>query len=495
MVLTTSNGANGTITTGTMSLANVGNVTLDATGQITLKGSVTGILNSFQQKNASQVLIGFSGVGGSAVTLSNSNGSSTGFQFASPVRLAQNAIFNTSVGTSVIFSSTIDSDANNALKSLLITSDNGQFTFGGNIGATAGAGSLQSFNIVPSTGSLTVGNGQVTFDTGVSNINTAGGVSIKFNTILKSSSATFKDSSSAIQFSGDVSGQTPLTSNLIFDTPSSISVGSLGQNATGTGASLKDISFLATTNNPLSFIAGAISAQSISTPGSVRFGGNFQVTGTQTYTDAGGAAGDNDINIQSVGNISLSTISAVNDITLNTTGTGQITLGNANATGAASLAHNGILSFTGTNFTADSLSETSTLSSNVVFGPTVGEVLVQLTTGNFLLNNNALLGSDVRVKTLSANGTVQFSGLVDSSSAIRRNLSIDSRSTLTFSKNLGATNRLGAVAVNSGNSQVLQGLVSNGTIRASSFDSGVVANDISMLQSQDYDTAAGLNLT
>ncbi|MFZ9794483.1 MAG: beta strand repeat-containing protein, partial [Gemmataceae bacterium] len=327
-----------------------------------------------------------------------------------------------------------------------------------------------------------------------------------------SSSTTFNESTGSIQFYGDLSGGSLLGNDVVFAGVGAIKFGSMGQNSTGTGFALQDIEFSGiNSSTPDSFLTGKIafptlktipsgniSAQSISTQGGVRFLNTVNIPGTQTYNDAGGAVGDNNISLAATGDITMPSISAVNKITLNTTGTGQIILGDAIATGLVDLTHGGNLSFTGTSFIADSLIEASNPSTNittVLFGANTGEALVQLTNGNFLINNNVTLTGDLRVRTQSGNGSITFSRTVDSSSATRRNLSLESNGVVTFGNNLGATQKLGRIAINETNNQTLQGLVVNGTISASSFSSGIVANDINILQQQTYDAVEGLSLT
>jgi hypothetical protein len=147
-VVLTTTGAQGTITLGKMDLNLLGNVSLDASSDVTLKGSVTNILNSFNQKAGTKVVVGYTN--GSAITLSNTNGSSTGFIFSSPVQLAQALTINASTGTPVTFQSTIDNSQASKTQALTITTTNADVIFNNKIGATASLGALLSFSVTTS---------------------------------------------------------------------------------------------------------------------------------------------------------------------------------------------------------------------------------------------------------------------------------------------------------------------------------------------------------
>lgn len=333
LTLTTSGGS---ISTGNMKFASTGNVTLNATnpstGQINLKGSITDILNSFNQINATKVVVGTSTSG--AIVFSNKNGSATGFVFNSPVELAESLTINGSTGTPVTFMSNINNSQASAVRPLTVNTINANITFKGNIGSDNTLGAILGLTV------KTTGSGIVIFDALVTDIKTSGAISVTGPALI--SNATTKINAGSISFVGDLSSASGTNVNLKLTTTGALSFGSIGQSATGgTTTQLGTITLLGT---PTSFTSGAINAISLSTSGSVTISGNVNITGTQNYT-----AGN--LDLASTGSITMADVVIVGDIILdNNPGAGDISFGGINASGNVSFDHGGNLIFKGANF-------------------------------------------------------------------------------------------------------------------------------------------------
>jgi hypothetical protein len=307
LTLTTSGGL---ISTGKMDLASIGNVTLNATnvstGQINLKGSITNVLNSLNQINATKVVVGSATSGG--IVFSNTNGSSTGFVFNSPVELAESLIINGSTGTPVTFMSTIDNSQASAVKALTVNALNANVTFKNNIGSSGTLGAILGLTV------STTGSGVIIFDSNVTNIKTSGAISVSGNAIISNTSTAINAGS--VSFTNDLSSASSTNVNLSLTSTGTLSFGSIGQSATGgTTTQLGTITLFGT---PTGFTSGAIKAVSLTTSGAVSISGNVNITGTQNYT-----AGN--LNLKSTGSITMADVALVTDITLvNNPGAGNI---------------------------------------------------------------------------------------------------------------------------------------------------------------------------
>ena len=442
---------NNTIKTGAMNLANLGNVILGTTGtgtlgEISILGSVSNILSNFIQEAGTKVLVGSST--GGVVAFSNVNGASTGFSFASPVSLVQSMTITGSSGTNISFLGSIDSDS--VTRSMTLSTSNGQISFSGNIGSTTSLGTVD----------ISANNsGKVVFNVGATAVTTSGGLKVTGNAVVQSTTGTtFTETVSDIQFVNDLSGGSPLTSDVTFVTPGNLSFGSFGQGATGVVGSLKKI--IITGSNPASFTSGAINAESLTTNAGIRVVGSFTVSGSQTYTDAGGTGGDNDVSVNAGGNITMGIITNVDEITLNnSSGAGTITLNNTLATGAATFNHGGTLQFNGSSFVAKSFSETS-VSGGVTLGTGAlsAGVTIQVTgvAADILFTRPVLINDAAILKGNGFGSDITFANTLRSVG--NKNLTINGiQGNILFQNNVGDNSQaLGNILITSGSPELLQ---------------------------------------
>ncbi|QNI78885.1 filamentous hemagglutinin family outer membrane protein [Synechococcus sp. RS9909] len=411
------NGSLTTTTGGTLTIAQSGTASIAAAADINADGAVSLTANGGITTAADITTTGDNVTVASATTLSGPIAITTG-------------------GGNLIFSSTLDSDANGG-RALTITAGSGDITFSGDVG-TAGsnnAGRLGAITIasagnLTATGALNAGSYTQTTGTGLS---TFGGAI---------------DLTGAFAFSGEA-----LTLNAALNSGSTVTVTNAGTFSTAAAADITATSGFTQNGTGSSSIAGDITtdAAGISFSKAITLTGDLSLS-TGSGTDAGDIAFSETINSDGTAR-ALTLTAGAGDVvfqsgaTVGTSSTAGSELASLTISGAA-LTLRDVTTSGDQTFTAS-----GGINTNSTYTSSGGAISF---TGDTVINDALTINTTAGGAT---GGNVAFSGTLDSKANAANNLSITAGSgNITFSGLVGDTTPLGAVTIASANDVTVNGL-------------------------------------
>ncbi|MBS0652598.1 MAG: hypothetical protein JSR39_03630, partial [Verrucomicrobia bacterium] len=490
----------GTILPGTIGLAGNGEfASVSLTGVLTLPNSIAANAITFTPTGAMTV-------GGNLTTVNS------GLTFPTAVTLTGSRTFATS-GGSILFSSTLDGDANDT-RSLALAAGTGDITFanavGGtfrlnvlgiasarNVTATAAGASITAASIVQSSGSGTTefgGNVSTTASPGVtfngknlqfdstSVLNTANSGSLfvaNVGTFTFAGTATLSGGVSqvgpgAVALSGSIAAGQPVS----FAAP----VGLTGTPSIDTSSTGQTITFSNTVNGPggLSLKAG---------------NGNIAMNNTIGGTTSLGA-----MTIISANNIDLQPLSAASLTftnfsglatyqTITTTGAAgvQLTGNNFIRNGALNVGGGGSLTITNSGFIRGFATNTAMIDGSYTQnGAGPNDLSGSITVGNNISFASAIALMDPSSLTTTGNGTITLSSAVDGN----QDLTLSAGSgTINLNGTVGTTNRIGVLTISSA------GAVSAQAINAASIIQSSGSGTTTFNGNLNTNSTAGISLT
>ncbi len=491
----TSNGASGEdIDVGAITTSNAGGVVFSNKQGLNLLGNISsnGIV--------SQTTIS----GGTAITrIGDPNSSSTlsilttNALTSLPITIVSNIVIQRNVTIKTAGSGNITLGTAGTPNSTITTSSAGdgqlaldiQTTAGGtiNINSDLGVNSLELGSVnIATTGPINIASRNIITANTNGQVYT-GNVTIANTLNLSSSSA-------GIQFNGAING----TNSESQDLGVTNSTGTF--NVTGNVGNIFRLGDI-TLNNLQSVTLGTTTANTLNAKSLTSTGvvGNILINSTQNYTTG--------INLVANVNVTTGGMTVTNgDVTLNAGGNlfaNAITT--SGGTGNITLVHASKLTLANDVTSVGTFVITSGGSSFIEVGTLAGTpgnaaIDILVTKGNFAFSRNVTLFEPTTIKTLGASSTqkdITFGNLLDSVTGVvpGKNLTLDTSGVVTFSSSVGSLQRLGAISINGTSGNFLSGLVANGSITASSLNSGLVQANISITADQNYNSALGLNLT
>ncbi len=454
----------------------LGNLTVNSGGTTDFGGTV----------NAQSLTTDVGGI----TKIQNNVTTNNGQSYGDAVTLTNSSTILTTTNNPITFNSTVDGQSSGT-NSLTLTSGNGDVTFKNNIGATQSLG-----NLTVNSGGITDFGGTVnaqslTTDVGgttkiQSNVTTNNGQSYGDAVTLTNSSTILTTTNNPITFNNTLDGQSSGTNSLTLNSGS----GDVTfKNNIGATQSLGN---LTVNSGGTTSFQGTVNAQSLTTDvgGTTKIQNNVTTNNGQSYGDA-------------VTLTNSSTLTTTNNpITFNSTVDGQ-------SSGTNSLTLNsgsGDVTFKNNIGATQSLGNLTVNSGGTTdFGGTVNAQSLATDVGgitkiqnNVTTNNGQSYGDAVTLTNSSTTftnniGAINFNNTLDGQTSGTNSLTLNSGSgDITFKNNIGATQSLGNLTVNSGGTTSFQGTVNAQSLTTDVGGTTKIQNNVTTNNGQSYGDAVTL---